>query len=282
MKILSGQKIREEIILELKSEVSALKTKSGQKLCLAIIQVGSDEASSLYVNNKIKFGERIGISCELINFPHDIEQKVINEKILSLNEDENITGIIIQLPLPKKLNKEKAINLINYKKDVDGLGAINLAKLINKDKEGIVPATARGIIQLLEKNDINISGKNVLMIGRSTLVGKTTALALISKDATVTIAHSLTRNLRELVQENHIIISAVGKPSLIDDSYVLEGKVLIDVGISVKDGKIVGDLNLSDIKKDGLLAVSPVPGGVGPMTVLSLFQNVIQAHNLQK
>lgn len=281
MKILSGQKVRDKLIPDLKDEISHLQENAGKKLCLAIVQVGDDGASNLYINNKIRFGKKIGIDCELIKFPHDVKQEIISEKISFLNHDEGITGIIIQLPLPEKLDKEKIINLINYKKDVDGLSSINLSKLVNNDTEGIVPATAKGIIQLLERNDIKISGKNVLMIGRSTLVGKTTALALINKDATVTVAHSVTENLKKLVQESDIIISAVGKAGLINNSFIVKGKVLIDVGISVKNGKVIGDVELSDLKKKQLIAISPVPGGVGPMTVLSLFQNVILAHNLQ-
>ncbi len=276
MIILDGKKLNKEISLNLKKQIVNFSIAPK----LNIIQIGENSASNIYIERKIKYAKEIGAEVVVTNFPTDISEEEIIHFIQAVNTDEKIHGIIVQLPIPENLNSAKIINAISPQKDVDGLTATNIYKLVCHDKSGLVPATARGIITLLQKNQIKISGENVLIIGRSLLVGKSTALHFLNSDATVSVCHSQTKNLKEYTQKADIIVTATGKPGLIKDEMIREGQVIIDVGISFEDGKISGDVNLENSEK--VKALSPVPGGVGPMTVASLFENLVQAYQDSK
>ncbi len=279
MKILDGKKLNYKIATFIKAEIDKLKKNKKPIPKLTIIQVGDNPASSSYIKNKMNFAEKVGIECDLLKFRDNIKQSNIINEIKKLNLNKRVNGIIVQLPLPVHLSKDDILNEIAEGKDVDGLGKNNLAKIISNDKEKIIPATTRGIINLLESNKISIEGRNILVIGRSVLVGKTTALTLINKNATVTVAHRKTKNLKNHFANNDIIITAAGKHGIINDSFNLEGKIIVDVGINYKNNKIIGDVKLSQISKQKLKALTPVPGGIGPMTVASLFLNVLDASN---
>ncbi len=282
MKILDGKRLGQEISEKLKLEIATIKNNDNRELSLAILQVGNNSASNIYIRNKITLAEKIGIRYELIRFEDQVDQSEIIGKIESLNSNPNVTGIILQLPIPGHLNKNEIINKIHPSKDVDGLGEINLAKLINGDDSGIVPATAAGIITILQANNIKIEGKNVVVVGRSILVGKTTALSLLNHNASVTICHSFSQNLDKIIYEADIIVSATGLHGTINKNNTKEGQILVDVGISFLENKMVGDSDLSEEDRDKLRSYTPVPGGVGPMTVISLFNNLLKAHELQK
>jgi methylenetetrahydrofolate dehydrogenase (NADP+)/methenyltetrahydrofolate cyclohydrolase len=280
MKILDGKKLSAEISLQLKSEIEGFLTENKPVPKLVIFQVGDNEASNIYISRKIKFADQIGTNVELVKLPTEISQKDLNEKISEKSSDKNVHGIILQLPITKGLSSQDAFNCIEPQKDVDGLSYVNLSKLIQNDKTGIVPATARGIVTLLKENGIEIAGKKIAVIGRSVLVGKSTALNLLNNDATVTICHSKTDNLKETLTNADIIISAAGQSGLIKEEYIKEHHVIVDVSINVLDGKISGDVD-SKLAENFSGYISPVPGGVGPMTVASLFMNLIDSYNRQ-
>lgn len=276
MIILDGKKLNKEIALDLKKQIADFSITPK----LNIVQIGENSASNVYIERKIKYAREIGAEVVVTNFPAGVSEKEVISFIHSVNEDEKIHGIIVQLPIPKNLNSTQIINAISPQKDVDGLTATNIYKLVCHDKSGLVPATARGIVTLLQKNQIKISGENVLIIGRSLLVGKSTALHFLNFNATVSICHSQTKNLREYTQKADIIVTATGQLGLIKDELIKEGQVIVDVGISFVNGKIFGDVSLKNPEK--VKALSPVPGGVGPMTVASLFENLIQAYQDSK
>lgn len=269
MILLDGKKISIEIAEELKVIVASLSFKPK----LAIVCVGERADSISYIKRKIEYGKVIGVDTDLIKFPENVSEEEIINSILKLNDDANINGIIVQLPLPNNLNKDKIINAINYKKDVDGLTDFNISKLV-KNEKAIVPATSRGVMTLLNYNNIEVSGKSVVVVGRSLLAGKSIALLMSNADATVTICHSKTTNLKEKTKEADILVCAMGKPKFINKDYVKEGQVVVDVGISFMDESIAGDVDFEEVKGK-VSAISPVPGGVGPMTVTSLFQNLL-------
>lgn len=285
-KILDGRIIRDEALKELKYKVSKLKRKPH----LAIIQIGSLEESNAYIEQKKKFGEQTGFKVSVINFEKSSLEEEVIYKIQNLNKNKNVDGIIVQLPIPNKFNLSKIIESINEKKDVDGLGSKNIKKLFSGEVDGIIPATTRGIISLLKWYKISINSKKVVIIGRSNLVGKPTALKFLSENATVTICHSKTKDLKKETKEAEILISATGIPNLITKDFVSKDQVIIDVGINLINGnglkeeilgrKFVGDVCFEEVSKI-VKAISPVPGGVGPMTVVSLFQNLFEAHNRQ-
>jgi methylenetetrahydrofolate dehydrogenase (NADP+)/methenyltetrahydrofolate cyclohydrolase len=281
MKILDGKKLSLKIREELKSKILELKEASKNDVSLVILQIGDNSSSNLYIKNKVIFAEKIGALCEVVKFPGNVSEKEILGKIKKLNDDEKVNGIILQLPIGNQLNKSVIINYIKPEKDVDGLGNVNLGKLVNNEEDGITPATSRGISTLLKENEINVEGKNVLVIGRSVLVGKSSALNLLNKNATVTVCHSKTENLNEHIKRADIIISATGSNGVVNSNNLGQNQILVDVGISIIDEKIIGDLKLESLDHDKINALSPVPGGVGPMTVASLFQNLLQAWHLQ-
>ena len=272
--LISGIKCRDELKKNLSKRIKKIK----EKLTLTVISVGDDEASKIYIKNKIKECQSVNIECNHLHFENITTNKLV-KIIKKLNKDSSVTSILVQLPLPKNIDENIIINTIDYKKDVDGLTDINIAKLYS-NKKGIIPCTAKGIIDLLEFNKINIEEKNVTIIGRSNLVGKPLAVSLLNKNATVTLCHSKTKNLKIHTKSADIIIVAVGKPGLINQKMVSKDTVIIDVGINRINGKICGDADKSVYKK--CKAVTPVPGGVGPMTVYEVLSNTLECYKLQK
>ena len=273
-KIIDGKKVSLELKEELIKKVSLLD----KKLTLVVISVGNDEASRVYVKQKEKMALKVGY--DFLNLHFDlIEENDLIKKIEELNNAPKITGIIVQLPLPGYLNKDNILNKISPLKDVDGLTNNNLLKLVKK-QEGLVPCTPKGIISLLDYYKIDVVGKNVVIVGRSELVGLPLFHLLLNKNATVTLCHSKTKDLKYYTKEADILIVAVGKSEFITPDMIKENACLIDVGINRVDGKLYGDCDRNCIDKSSL--ITPVPGGVGPMTVISLMENVYLANELQK
>ncbi|HSX19176.1 MAG TPA: bifunctional 5,10-methylenetetrahydrofolate dehydrogenase/5,10-methenyltetrahydrofolate cyclohydrolase [Candidatus Saccharimonadales bacterium] len=285
--MLDGKSVRDKIAVELTAQIAKLD----QKPELVIFQIGDVAESNTYIGQKIKFGEKIGAVVTLVKLPEDISQAEVIKEVEAKNQDETVNGIIVQLPIPKTLDKEEIIQTIDPKKDVDGQNSKTL-KLLMEGKDCFIPATTQGVLTLLEHYKISLAGKHAVIVGRSTLVGKPTALAFLNKDATVTIAHSKTENLKQETRNADILIVAIGKPKMITKEFVKAGQVVIDVGINVVDQssetrdqrpekpKLVGDVDFENVK-DIVEAITPVPGGVGPMTVASLFQNLLVAYESQ-
>ena len=271
-KILDGKIIKTEGKEKLKkafAELSFIPT-------LAIIQVGNHEDSNSYIASKKKFAEEIGVKVLHITFLENVHENEIIAKIKELNDDENINGIIVQLPMSVQIDKDKVIDTINPEKDVDGLTSASL-KYLYEGKEGrFVPATTLGIINLLNYYKIPLEGKKVTIVGRSSLVGKPTMLALLNENATVTVCHSRTENLKKHTQSADILIVAIGRSKFINHEFVSTGQIVIDVGTNIVGKKIIGDVDFDDVS-DIVSAITPVPGGVGQMTVLSLFENVLKS-----
>ena len=266
--LLDGKKIQQKRLRVLKTKVSKLKKKP----VLIIIQIGNNKESNLYIQQKIKFGKKIGIVVEHYQLETSVSFDFIKKLIGDFNNDEDVKGIIVQLPLPKKFDTNKILDLIDYKKDVDGLTSVNIKKLVS-NKKGIIPATAKGILTLLKEYKIQVSGKHIVVIGRSLLVGRSIANLMLNNDATVTVCHSKTKNLKKITNEADIIISAVGKANFIKKDFVKKKQIVIDVGISIKKNKLKGDVDFDNVSKI-VKTITPVPGGIGPMTVLSLFENL--------
>lgn len=276
MILLDGTKISLNIIKELQKKVFELSFKPK----LVIFKVGDRADSQSYIKRKVDIGKKIGFEVEIKSFSTEIKRSEIESQIRETNQDNSVHGIIVQLPLPDNLSSSDIIDCISEYKDADGLTKINIYKLINNEK-GIIPATSRGILTLLQAYNIDISSKHIVVVGRSLLVGKSIALNLLNNDATVTIAHSKTKNLKQITKSADILIVAIGKPHFINKEYVSEGQVVIDVGISPIDETIKGDVDFENVK-DVVGAISPVPRGVGPMTVISLFQNILDGLEFSK
>lgn len=273
--IIDGKKISQEIKDELKGKVEILKAE-GKKVALAVIQVGNDPASSVYVNNKKKACAYIGIESLSYELPEETTEEELLALVERLNEDEAVHGILVQLPVPKHINADKIIQTISPKKDVDGFHPENVGNLVIGEN-GFVPCTPAGIIQLLKRSNIEISGKNCVVLGRSNIVGKPMALLMLRENATVTIAHSKTQNLKELCKTADILIVAIGKPQFITAEYIKEGAVIIDVGIHRdENNKLCGDVKYDEVEPLAS-AITPVPGGVGPMTIAMLMNNCVEA-----
>ncbi len=286
MKILDGKSISQQGKDRLVREIKEL----GFSPTLAILQVGADERSDSYISQKKKFAEGVGARVMHRRFDGGTEEAKLFFEIERLNQDSTVNGIIIQLPIPDIYKKFELIEAISPLKDVDGLTAYNLKKLL-EGGEGVLPATAKGIVSLLESSGVVIEGKTVVVIGRSVLAGKSIALALLNRNATIVIAHSKTKNLEEVAKQGDILVTAAGQPGLITKGHVRPGQVVVDVGISlVGAGKveeeIIGKKLVGDVDFDTVApiveAISPVPGGVGPMTVLSLFENLLAVAKSQK
>jgi methylenetetrahydrofolate dehydrogenase (NADP+)/methenyltetrahydrofolate cyclohydrolase len=279
--ILDGKKIHSQVLEDLKSKIAIHLADGFVRPTLAIVQVGNNKESTSYIHHKKKFGEKIGAEVVHIHLQDTVSEADVLSEIQNLNTDESVHGIIVQLPLPKHIDREILIKNINSEKDVDGLSPLNVMGLWVNDSNTVLPATTRGILTMLEYYNIEVKGKKVVMVGRSTLVGKPTALALLNKGATVTVCHSHTEKLRDHTLEADIIISAVGIPRLISEDCVHSGQVVIDVGITfLKDETVQtlkGDVDFDSVSKI-VSAISPVPGGVGPLTVCSLFQNLYDAY----
>ena len=275
--IIDGKKISQDIKDELKEKVTALKD-TGTEVALAVIQVGNDPASSVYVRNKKKACENIGIRSLSYELPEETTEDALIELIEKLNKDETVNGILVQLPVPKHIDPDKIIRTISPEKDVDGFHPQNVGKLVIGE-EGFVSCTPAGVIQLLKRSGIEISGKNCVVVGRSNIVGKPMALLMLRENATVTIAHSKTKNLKELCQTADILIVAIGKPQFITADYVKEGAVVIDVGIHRdENNKLCGDVRYEEVAEKAS-AITPVPGGVGPMTIAMLMSNCVESLN---
>ncbi len=279
-KIIDGKLISAQIKDELKVKVAEYK-EQGVEICLAVIQVGNDPASSVYVNNKKKGCEYIGINSLSYELPEETTQDELIKLINELNERKDVNGILVQLPLPSHIDEDLVIKSIDPKKDVDGFHPQSVGAL-SIGQPGFVSCTPAGIIQLLKRSDIDIAGKECVVIGRSNIVGKPMALLLLRENGTVTIAHSKTKDLKEVAKRADILVVAIGKPKFINHEYVKEGAVVIDVGIHRLEGKkLCGDVDYDDVV-DMVSAITPVPGGVGPMTIAMLMNNCVASVELQK
>lgn len=280
-KILDGKVTARTIKASLKAEIESLQSRMGRPPGLAVLLVGDDPASAVYVRNKQKACDRIGITSFGRTFPASTEQAELEDTIHALNQDERVDGILVQLPLPHHLDAVALLHHIDPRKDVDGLHATNLGKLVRSEM-GLRSCTPEGVMALLKEYDIEISGKNAVVVGRSILVGKPMALMLLEANATVTIAHSRSQNLSEITRSADILVSAVGRPQMITSEWVKPGAVVIDVGINrIIDhegkGKLVGDVDFEALKPI-CSAITPVPGGIGPMTVAILLQNTVWSY----
>ena len=274
-KIIDGKRISAEIKDELKQKVAKLK-QQGITGALAVIQVGNDPASSVYVRNKKKACEYIGIESLSYELPEETTQEELLALIDRLNQDDKVNGILVQLPVPKHIDENTIIRAISPSKDVDGFHPQSVGALTIGQK-GFVSCTPAGIIQLLKRSDIEIEGKHCVVIGRSNIVGKPMALLMLRENATVTITHSKTKNLKEICQTADILIVAIGKKEFVDASYVKEGAVVIDVGIHRdENNKLSGDVKYDEVEPL-CSAITPVPGGVGPMTIAMLMNNCVEA-----
>lgn len=277
--IIDGKMISTMIKDECKEKAAALK-EQGREVCLAVIQVGSDPASSVYVNNKKKACAYIGINSLSYELEEETTQEELTKLIAELNERKDVNGILVQLPLPKHIDENAIIKAIDPKKDVDGFHPQSVGALCI-GQPGFVSCTPAGIIELLKRSGVDICGKRCVVIGRSNIVGKPMALLMLRENATVTVAHSRTDNLREVCKQADILIVAMGKPKFIDASYVKEGAVVIDVGIHRnQDNKLCGDVDFESVSPVAS-AITPVPGGVGPMTIAMLMKNCVESIELQ-
>lgn len=272
---IDGKRISQEIKDELKEKVASLK-QEGKEAALAVIQVGSDPASSVYVNNKKKACAYIGIRSLSYELPEETTEDELLALIEKLNQDDTVNGILVQLPVPAQINEDKIIQAISPRKDVDGFHPQNVGKLVIGEK-GFVSCTPAGIIQLLKRSGIEIAGKSCVVVGRSNIVGKPMALLMLRENATVTVAHSKTKNLKEVCQQADILIVAIGRPQYITAEYIKEGAVVIDVGIHRNEqNKLCGDVKYDEVAEH-TSAITPVPGGVGPMTIAMLMNNCVES-----
>ena len=273
--LIDGKKISTEIKDELKVTVEELK-KQGVETCLAVIQVGDDPASSIYVRNKKRACAYVGIESLSYELPEETTEDQLVKLVKELNENDNVHGILVQLPLPKHINADTIIRTISLDKDVDGFHPESVGRLCIGEP-GFVSCTPAGIIQLLKRSGIEIEGKECVVVGRSNIVGKPMSILLLRENGTVTITHSRTKDLKEVTGRADILVVAIGKPKFITADYVKEGAVVIDVGMHRnEENKLCGDVDFDDIK-DKVSAITPVPGGVGPMTIAMLMYNCVEA-----
>lgn len=272
---IDGKKISQEIKDELKAKVAEDKA-AGKTACLAVIQVGADPASSIYVRNKKNACAYIGIESLSYELPETTTEEELLTLIGELNQRDDVNGILCQLPVPKHIREDKIIKAIDPKKDVDGFHPENVGALLIGQK-GYISCTPAGIIQLLKRSGIEMEGKHCVVVGRSNIVGKPMAILMLRENATVTIAHSRTKNLKEICKEADILIAAIGKPKFFTADYMKEGAVVIDVGIHRQEnGKMCGDVDYADVEPH-VSAITPVPGGVGPMTIAMLMSNCVES-----
>ena len=288
MELIDGKQIASDIVDELTREVAAIE---GVKPCIAFIRVGEDPASVSYVRGKNRTAEKIGIRPLLFTFDEDVSQEELFAKVDELNGNPSVNGILIQSPLPKHLNEQAAFNRIDPDKDVDGFHVVNAGRVVQEDATGFVSCTPAGIIEICRREGISLEGKHVVVLGRSLIVGKTFSLLAMQKhsdaNATVTICHSRTQNLADITRQADVLVAAIGRPEMVTADMVKEGAVIIDVGINRVDDaskkrgyKLVGDVNFDEVSPKAS-KITPVPGGVGPMTVAMLMQNTLKAFNLQ-
>ncbi len=274
--ILDGKKLRDELLEGLKAKLASYTVMPK----LVVILAGDNPASQIYVNNKKKTAEKLGIVSEIINYPASVTETELLEKIEELNNDPTVTAILVQLPLPAHIDKTKIINAISPIKDVDGFTPENSGKLLAGETPYVYPCTPKGILLLLDKYGIELDGKHVVIVGRSNIVGKPLAVMMLNRNATVTVCHSHTKNLSEITKAADILVSAVGE-KLIEDNMVKINGVVVDVGIFKDEtGKTRGDVDFANVSKKTSF-ISPVPGGVGPMTIASLMLNTVELFDIQ-
>ena len=278
MTIMDGKALSEKILKEIEQEHSELEKKAGRKAGLAVIIVGENPASQIYVRNKIKACERVGFYSETIRLDENITEENLLSEIKKLNNNSNIDGILVQLPLPEHIDELNIVNAILAEKDVDGFHTTNIGKMMIGDETGFLPCTPAGVIQMFEEYNIDLKGKDVLVIGQSNIVGKPMTLLLIKKRATVQVCNSKTKNLSEKLQKADVVVAAAGSPKLVKTTDVKEGVVVIDVGINRVDGKLCGDVDFEEVSKKASF-ITPVPGGVGPMTIAMLIKNTFKSYN---
>lgn len=274
---IDGKAFSQTVLEKIREEHSQLKEKYGKPAGLAVVIVGNNPASQVYVKNKIRACENVGFYSENIELDENISEKELLQEINKLNKNDRINGILVQLPLPVHINELKIIDSISPEKDVDGFHVSNIGKMVIGDETGFLSCTPYGIMQLLEEYKIEIAGKDAVIIGRSNIVGKPMALMLIQKGATVQICNSRTKDLRKKLNKADIIIVAAGVPKLLKKEDVKEGAVVIDVGINRVDGKICGDVDYEEVAEKTSY-ITPVPGGVGPMTIASLIKNTFKSY----
>ncbi len=279
-RLIDGKQISNQIKDELKEEVGRMK-EQGTKICLAVIQVGADPASSVYVNNKKKACAYIGIDSRAYELPEDTSEEELAALVEELNEDRAVNGILVQLPLPSHINEDRIIRTISPDKDVDGFHPVSVGRLWLGEK-GFVSCTPAGIIQLLKRSGVKIEGKECVIVGRSNIVGKPMAALLLRENGTVTVAHSRTGNLKEITKRADILVVAIGKKEFITAEYVKEGAVVIDVGIHRDENNhLCGDVDFKSVEPVAS-AITPVPGGVGPMTIAMLMNNCVESVRSQE
>lgn len=274
-KIIDGKALSLSLKEDMKARMAELENKYGRRPCLSVIIVGDNPASRSYVRGKIKAAEFVGMESRLIELPQDVSEEALLSKISELNADEKVDGILVQLPLPEHIDEDNVIDAIAVAKDVDGFHPSNVAALW-LGRKCTVPCTPKGIIKMIESTGVEIAGKKVVVVGRSNIVGKPVAKLLLDRNATVTIAHSRTKDLAAVCREADILVAAVGRPKMITADMVKPGAVVIDVGINrVDDGTLVGDVDFGPAYEIAGY-ISPVPGGVGPMTITMLMENTIE------
>lgn len=279
-KLISGKEISLSVKERVAEEVKDLK-KNGIEPCLAVILVGDDPASKVYVNNKKKACEFCGIRSLEYLLPADASQEELNSLVEKLNSDESVNGILCQLPLPSHLDEKEVLNLIKPEKDVDAFHPENVGHIMIGDFN-FLPCTPAGIMEMLKYENIGLDGKNCVIIGRSNIVGKPMAMLMLKENATVTVCHSHTKNLKELVARADVVVAAVGKAKFVTADMIKDGAVIVDVGINrCEDGKLYGDVDFEACKEKASY-ITPVPGGVGPMTIATLMQNTVTAAKIQK
>ena len=272
--IIDGKKEAQLLRNEIKKEIDSIKLKNNKVPGLTVILIGDFAPSQIYVKNKEKNAKEVGINSEVVRYPKEVTEQEVLKKIQELNNSDTVSGILVQLPLPPQINKEKIINAINPAKDVDGFHPINVGNL-SSGYNATVPCTPLGCLLLIKKVEPNLSGKHAVIIGRSNLNGKPMAQLLLKENCTVTIVHSKTKNLKEECQKADILVAAVGVANLVKGDWVKRDSIIIDVGINKVDDKIVGDVNFDEVK-DKVKAITPVPGGVGPMTIACLLKNTVE------
>ena len=272
--IIDGKKISAVLREKLKEKVSKLKSTYNAVPGLTVILVGEDPPSKIYVKNKEKSAIEVGINSEVIRYPDNVEEKVILNKIKELNKNDKVSGILVQLPLPKHINKRKVIETIDPKKDVDGLHPVNVGNL-SSGYNSTIPCTPLGCYLLIKNTEKNLNGKHAVIIGRSNLNGKPMTQLLLKENCTVTITHSKTKDLKSECSRADIIVAAVGRPKLVKGDWVKKGAIVIDVGINKTDNGLVGDVDFDEVSKVAK-AITPVPGGVGPMTIACLLNNTVE------
>lgn len=278
--VIDGKALANEILSELKHEVQRFKDKTGESPKLAIVLVGDNPASIIYVKNKIKHANKIGIDTLLLNLPITIKTEDLIAKISELNLDQNISGIIVQLPLPDSIDKNKILSAISPSKDVDGFHPLNVGYLHSGIDSGFVPCTALGCLEVIKKHEPNLSGKNAVIVGRSNIVGKPLSALLLKEDCSVTICHSKSQNLSSITSKADIVVAAIGSPLKLTSEYFKPDAIVIDVGINrIGGNKIVGDVDFENVKSK-VKYITPVPGGIGPMTIAFLLKNTVQAFKI--